>query len=122
MTQTVSRPVGAQKHLPRLLRGGAGVQVDKRAAAAHGPGQDREVSPYRGDVERDSGRPAGRTGPLPGASQVIGSRHMDAPACTNSSYPLVSSSSASSGPPSLTIRPPTNTCTKSGWMYRRIRV
>ncbi len=59
----------------------------------------------------------------PGSQIPRGGCHAGAPAFfTNSSYPLVSSSSASSAPPCLTIRPPTKTCTKSGFTYRRIRV
>ncbi len=131
------------EHLARLVRGGAGIQVDQRVAAAHGPGQDGEVRPHRGHVECGRaerirrrgtacrcGAARGGTvgcGPVPrsgpGSQIPRGGCHAGAPAFfTNSSYPLVSSSSASSAPPCLTIRPPTKTCTKSGFTYRRIRV
>src|ERR1035438_10025289 len=109
------------ENLPRLLRGGTRVEVHQGAAVPHRPGQDREVGPHRGHVEWPGGGlgyrhvadpfAGGSGGPSPRAGTV-----------RNRSYPPASRFSASSGPPSSTIRPPTNTCTKSGVTYRRIRV
>ena len=50
VVQLVERALGVQD-LDRLLRGGAGVQVDQRVAVADRPGQGREVGPDRLDVE-----------------------------------------------------------------------
>src|SRR4029453_11622058 len=83
-------------HLRGLLRGVGRVQVDQRISARELAGQDREVRPDRLQVPRTR------------------ERHDAAPALRKRSYPELSSSSASSGPPSSAIRPSTNTCTKSG--------
>src|SRR5581483_7941984 len=48
-------------------------------------------------------------------------RHQAASFRSHFAYPLRSSSCASSGPPSSTMRPSTNTCTWSGSMWLRIR-
>ena len=42
----VELPLGVE-HRHRLLRRGAGVEVDQRPPAAHGARQDREVGPQR---------------------------------------------------------------------------
>src|SRR5262249_61249093 len=86
--------------LGRLRGGVGGARVDQRRPVVDGALQDREVLADPRDVQA----------------------HVAAPARTQRSYPSASRVSASSGPPSSTIRPPTNTCTKSGFTYRRIRV
>ena len=109
------RPLGVE-HLPRPLGGRPRVEVDQGAAAADGPGQDREVGPDRRRCPAARGPGPAR----PGRSSDRGRGDSAAPVYLT--YPSASSSSASSAPPEATIRPPAKTCTTSGVMWLRMRV
>src|SRR5262249_43332441 len=102
------------QHLPRLLRGGRAVQVHQRLVAVHHAVQDGEVLADRLPVvPRAHG-----TSPVPEAAGTPACSKTEACSATPVyfAYPWSSSRSASSGPPSSTIRPPAKTCTKSGVM------
>src|SRR5438876_489872 len=101
-------------HLLGSLRGVRAVEIDERLAV-HGPLEDREVGPNPLDVESRR--------MLFGEGHVFHSYSAAAPTVSSRpsslrtpSYPLASSSAASSALPSFTIRPAIITWTKSGVM------
>ena len=121
------------QHLPRLLRGVRRVEVDQPVPVDLTV-QDREVRPYLVHVEarhvvvlRHARRDHDRRACLRHVSLLrlgqpvrvrwswaVGPQRPDPRRRGNARTPRASSRSASSGPPSSTMRPPTKTCTKSG--------